>query len=337
MLVLAGCDLDNVPKDRPDPTGGAGGAGGTPTTTTAETVCDGECHVWKSFVFEGLSMYWIGEGTPPECPESAPEMGSLVHADPKPVPYICPTCSCAPSGCAMPDSTDVSAGTCAAGAPASLTWDSPGWEGNCTADGAIPPGAMCSGIPCTQSITFGPPVIEPCAPIAQGSEQPTEPVWGLTAQECILGPLTGDGCGESEACLPVPPSGFSFCMYRWGDDLDPEDCPAQYPAFFRMYFDHEDHRSCAPCTCSDPEGTECTALMSVFSDGGCKNLIGAITLSSAVGDGCMDLVPGTALGSKTGSLTLSKPGTCTPRGGSVGEVVPAMPVTLCCQQLELVP
>ncbi|MEZ4308532.1 MAG: hypothetical protein R3F14_10860 [Polyangiaceae bacterium] len=166
---------------------------------------------------------------------------------------------------------------------------------------------------------------------------PTDPLWGLTAQECILGPLSGAGCGASEACVPPPPDDFSLCLYRWGEDLGAEDCPAQYPRFFRMYGDLHDNRACAPCTCSEPEGTECTAIVSIFKDHSCGNLLGAITVSSAVGDGCMDLVPGTALGSKTGSLTLSKPGSCTPGGGSVGEVVPAMPVTLCCQELKLVP
>lgn len=316
---------------------GTAGTGGDifTTSTTGEggsgPVCDGECHLWKSALFEDLSMFWIGPGQAPPCPETAPAPGVTLHADPQPSPMTCPACSCAPSGCAVPEEMHVSAAKCPGIGAASIGWDSPGWEGACTSEGAIAPGLICSGVPCTQSVTIAAPAVGPCEAVSDGAEVKPDPAWGLTAQECILGPLGGEGCGGSEACVPSPPEGFALCLYRWGDDLTPDQCPAEYPRYLLTYADADDTRACEPCACAAPQGGECAAHVAVFSDGGCGAQVAAYTVTSAMVSACVDLPPGVGLGSKQGTLTVDHPGSCTASGGPVGSLAPALPLTLCCQ------
>ena len=351
LVLLAGCGRSGAREFDEGDEGGAagssttstgeGGSGGDIFDTTSSTggegggpTCDGECYLWKSLLFEDLAMLWIGSGEAPPCPDNAPAVGAVLHADPHPSPYTCPACSCIPGGCALPEETHVSAAKCPADGAASIAWDSPAWSGDCTAQGAIAPGLMCSGVPCTQSITIAAPKVEPCSPVSEGMEEPTDPAWGLSAQQCILSPLSGEGCGGSEACLQPPPEGFSLCLYRWGDALIPEDCPAEYPRFLVMYAHHDDTRACEPCACSDPQGAECSALVSMFTDGACGALLGSFPVSTALDEACFDLSPGVGLGSKAAALTVNKPGSCTPIGGPVGSVTPTTPLTLCCQKEE---
>lgn len=331
LLLLPGCGGGSE-YNPPRPT--EGGAAGSSTTSTGEggaPACDGECYPWKSALFDDLSMFWVGSGEPPPCPADAPAVGVTLHADPLPSPYECPACSCMPAGCALPEEMHVSAAKCPADGAASIAWDTAGWGGSCTADGAIAPGLDCGGVPCTQSITIAAPTVEPCVSVSQGTEIPTDPAWGLNAQECILGPLSDEGCGGSEACIQPPPEGFSLCLYRWGDDLSPEDCPAEYPRYLVMYADQEDTRACEPCGCSDPQGGECSAFVAVFADGACGAQLASATVPAGE-PACVDLPAGVGLGSKAGALTVNQPGSCTPIGGPAGGVMPTVPLTLCCQQ-----
>lgn len=307
-------------------TNNTGGEGG-------DAICNGECYPWKSALFEDLSLFWIGPpGEAPPCPETAPAVGTVLYAELQLAPPTCPACSCVPSGCALPEEMHVAAGKCVDAQDPSLSWSSPAWEGACTAEGAIAPGVLCGGEPCTQSLTIATPAVEPCEPVSDGAEVKPEPVWDLSAQECILGPPSGEGCDESEACLPPPPEGFSLCLYRWGDDLTPEHCPETYPRHLVMYADRDDTRACELCACSEPQGAECSALVSVFTDGACGALLGSYTVTSALDEACFDLPPGVGLGSKAGALTVSTPGSCVPSGGPVGAFAPAVPLTLCCQE-----
>lgn len=312
-------------------TGEAGSGGEIFTGSNSDLACDGECHLWKSVLFEDLAMFWIGQGDAPPCPVSAPVPGATLHADPQPSPMICPACSCSSSGCEVPQQMHVSAGKCPAIGAFSMPWDSPGWDGDCTSDGALSSGLSCLGVPCVQSITIDAPTAAPCEPVSAGAEVRPDPVWGTTAQECIMGPLTGDGCGGSEACVPPPPDGFSLCLYRWGDDLGPESCPAEYPRHLVLFAEHDDTRACDPCECTAPQGGECAALVSLYTNGVCGSLLGSFPVTSA-GPSCFDLPSGVGLGSKSAALTNNNAGSCTTSGGPVGEVVPAVPLTLCCQK-----
>ncbi len=309
-------------------TTGTGGAGG-------DAVCAGSCVAGKPAWFDGLSLFWIGapEEAPP-CSDIGLSEGSVGYADPI-APTTCPSCSCSPATCELPEVMHASAAKCpAVGAPA-IPFDAPaGWEGTCSAENAIAGGLQCSGVPCVQSLTISAPGVAPCQPVADGDPVIPLPAWGKVASECVIWPISGDGCATGEACTPPHPDGYAVCVYRHGDHSNDPGfaCPADYPRSLVVYASYEDTRSCEPCTCGDPEGAACTALVSAFKDGSCGGMLGSVTVSTAVNDACVDLPSGTALGSKTASLVLDQPGTCTPGGGSpAGTFEPADPMTLCCE------
>lgn len=357
LTVLAGCG-STIDADRPPPEGGAGGsststgedgtggaansggAGGTggvifgPTGGTGgASTCDGECWPWKPATFHGLSLFWIGTGEPPPCPaDVAPSVGLVGYAEPD-APFTCPSCSCSPAGCAMPGEMHVSAAACPAQGAPSFSWDSPGWDGACTAQGAIPAGVTCGGVSCTQSLTIGAPVVEPCPSVSEGIESFGPVSWGKAVEECILAPPTGEGCPGSEVCVPAVPDGFSLCLYHAGKDLTVEGCPDTYSRYVLVAANGEvdDTRACEPCSCSAPEGAACSALVSVYYDGACTTTLAAAT-ASLEDPACVDLpASGVGLGSKKATWTVQQPGTCASFGGPVGGVAPSIPVTLCCE------
>ena len=81
LLLLAGCGTAGTETPPVRAEGGAagssttsitgeGGTGGDVFTTSSGgegggPICEGECHLWKSALFEDLSMFWIGSGEPP--------------------------------------------------------------------------------------------------------------------------------------------------------------------------------------------------------------------------------------------------------------------------------
>lgn len=167
-----------------------------------------------------------------------------------------------------------------------------------------------------------------------GAESKPAPTWTERVQECIIGPLDGDGCPNGEACIPPLPDGFALCLYRFGDDLTAADCPAAYPSFHKVYAHGtvQDERACEPCSCGPPEGAACSALVSAFSDGNCGTMLGAVTVGLQ-DPGCVDLpASGVGLGSKEAVWMTQKPGTCVASGGSAeGGVEPVGAVMLCCE------
>lgn len=339
LLALAGCDSAGEAQGAAGSTtvssnGGEAGTGGTSgaggTSGTGGPTCEGVCKEKQPELYREVTLWWVGPSKDvPPCPDVAPAVGSLGYADPI-APFTCPSCSCAPAGCALPEHMHVSAAKCGSGEPASVEWDSPAWDGSCTAEGAIAPGMMCGGEPCVQSLTIGAPTVEPCQPVSEGAEDIPDPAFGLLARECILGPLDSEGCtSTSEACVPAPPMGFTLCVSREGDDPEPP-CPESYPYHYIVAAGKKDDRSCAPCSCGDPQGAACSALVQVFTDGSC----GAPILATTVVPGdpaCGDLPAGVGLGSKAAIWTGQTPGSCTPNGGPAGGIVLSSPQTLCCE------
>ena len=178
-----------------------------------------------------------------------------------------------------------------------------------------------------QSVTIDAPMIEPCKPTEQGEAHFPDPVWERMARECKI-KVDVDGCGEGESCAPVPPEGFALCLSVAGEGYE---CPAEYPEHSVVFDSIDDARACSPCACSDPEGADCAALVSVFADGACGALLGTYMITNE-GPSCHDLPSGVGLGSKEAVWTLDKPGTCAQSGGeALGELRPTGPVTFCCQ------
>ena len=331
LVLLAGCGRRG---DRVLNEGNEGGAAGSSTTaSTGEgggPQCAGVCKEKKPAFFEELSMWWLGPSEDAlSCPDVAPLVGSEGFADPI-APYTCPSCSCTPAVCALPEDIHVAAATCPGDGAPSIAWGSPAWGGMCTADGAIPPGQMCGGVPCAQSLKIGAASVEPCQAVEEGAESIADPAWGLMARECMIGPLTGEGCTTTgEVCAPAPPVGFTLCVHRPGDNSD-VPCPKSYPYRSVVYAGVHDDRSCAPCSCGDPQGAACSALVKAFTDGSCGAQIAAAAV--ALGDpACVDLPAGVGLGSKAATWMEQTPGSCTQSGGPVGGVVLSEPYTLCCE------
>lgn len=337
--VLLGCDGAGWTSTPLEGGGsGTGGSGGDlfSTTTTGgaggAAVCTGTCIAGKPAWFDGLSLFWIGApDEAPPCSDLGLTEGSVGYADPI-APITCPTCSCAPAECNLPEEMHASAAKCPAGGAASIPFDAPpGWEGTCNSDDPIPGGLQCSGVACVQSISVAAATVA-CKPVAD-SEPLIPPVaWGTVARECVIWPISGEGCATGEACVPVPAAGYAACLYRHGDhSSDPGfECPAAYPRSMVVYSSYADNRACAPCACGTPDGA-CEALISVYKDGACGQAAASVMVSTEQG-GCVDLLNGTALGSKSASLIFDQPGSCAPSGGALaGDLEPADPVTLCCQ------
>lgn len=299
-------------------------AGGAPS-------CDADCPAPP----EGWSppaLFAFGPFTEvPACPDVAPYPGIEAYADLQAAPATCPVCQCGPSEttCDLPLHWTAAAADCAGASGAEPTaFNAPaGWDGECT-PGGIAAGAQCGGAPCVQSLTVEPPSVAggDCAPQPVGPASAPPPAWGTRARECR--PAEAGACPEIPGEC-APPSGFSLCTHRSGD----VDCPDRYPHKQLFQQDAEDARACSPCTCGAPEGNTCTVLASAFQDGACGVIAGALLVTAAAGDGCVDIPPGLALGGKTAEIVATRDGACAPSGGEpLGDVTPSSPITVCCRQ-----
>ena len=321
---------------------GKGGTGGTPTTCDEGALFDGECNAAPPCCvngpkppFEGLS--WFKIVTEPDalgsCPESTTE-GLKAYAEMKPIePHVCGACSCSPAACTLPEGIHTNAAPCADadGSIAVPFGPDPagGWEGVCSEDGALPAGLQCAGEPCAQSVSVPTVPFAACTPASAPAAPFPEPTWGRMALQCKLDPLSGEGCGPGHVCAPMPPpEGFALCLHVKGEH---PTCPADYPAHMVFYTGVQDDRGCDACQCSAPEGGECMAIVSVFSDPVCGSFAGGVVVTDQEA-ACVDVVSGTALASMEASMVTGVPGACAQLGGApFGGLAPAGPLTLCCQ------
>lgn len=285
--------------------------------------------------FEGPSWVEIiaGPGAVGSCPEGTTP-GLEAYANMEPLePHACGACSCSPAACTLPEGIHTNAAKCADAdgslevplgpAPAS------GWEGVCSEEGALPAGIQCGGEPCAQSVSVPVLPVSPCMPQSGPAPPLPVPTWGKTALECKLGPLSAESCGPGEVCAPLPPpEGFALCVVAEGEQAT---CPAAYPVRSVFFRDVEDGRGCETCQCSPQEGADCLAIVSVFSDTACGAFAGGVVVTEQDAS-CFDVVPGTALASMEASMVVDVPGSCTATGGApFGGLLPADPITLCCQ------
>lgn len=324
----------------------------TPPSTTPVAIRDctsgaGACVEEAPDGWMGPNLYWIGPtGQQPPCPEVAPLPGTTLFSELGQVPHACPSCTCAPSetSCSSPTKWMVSGAKCssAEGAPqTSFEVGAPDWSGDCSTDNAIEPGAQCGGALCTQSLTVAAPeaVGAPCNPlVAEREDNPGPPwPWGRVAQECLVTPTETEACrgenGDEEGyvCIPVPGDLLACISLHHGDHEQEVDCPEFYSERHVMYGSAVDHRECAPCACSSPEGGECAVTVTAFADEACTDFVVGAVIFSSDEQACFDVPSGIALGSKAAEVKVATPGSCLPSGGEpIGEVEPADRVTLCC-------
>jgi hypothetical protein len=305
-----------------------------PPPPDAGETCSGECVPLAPAGWSDAMLLWSGPVfAVPECPDRAPSPAYQGWTDL--VSTGCDECSCeAPSGaCELPTTFVASSESCPGDGPGAVHtfFSAPDpWDGSCTAQGAIPAGQLCNGVPCVRSLTIDPLVIveSACAP-----SQRTVPKssWQTAAVACrgiAMPPCTDPGM----ICVPTaepPPEGFSLCIFNEGD----RDCPIAWPDKRVFYVDHDDSLVCTPCTCSAPMGGECSANVSVYQDNACSMSLVSYFTTSADPATCLGVSAGAALGSKSVSDVSYQAGSCTPSGGEpVGEPVPLEPSTFCCRE-----
>lgn len=271
----------------------------------------------------------------PACPEAAPEIVFDGQLAPEAAP-VCAACSCDPpvGSCSLPTTWTISSAPCAnPGGGVKTNFDPPvNWDGSCTTFGAVPAGKLCGGVPCVASVTVMPPMVEeqPCMPRG-GDPMPAAPrlvaegpFWTF-GRACARTPWPA--CAGGELCLPSSSSPFATCVMHAGE----MSCPDGWPDRHLLYGQVDDQRTCTECSCSLPTGAKCTVLATMYKDGACGTLVGAVTSSTDMAFGCVDVGAGSPIGSRSVPQSFYEPGTCESSGGEVvGELILADARTFCC-------
>lgn len=324
----------------PGPPGdaGSGGGGGGEGDAAADGpigACPGECSPGPPSGWDAPAIVWIGpEGEAPSCPGVASVLGYEGHADLE-APIACGACQCGPpeGSCHLPATLGAQSAGCGVSGAAQTSFDPPpGWEGGCTMHDAIAAGLACAGGPCVQSLTIAPLGLDEsgCAPFAAPAPGPSPPTWGAVARVCRGFP--GGPCDVSgDVCGPDLPPGFRRCVFHDGDVSCPGPIHGPYQERHVVHAGLSDTRQCSACACDPPEGSACLGSISIFSDDACSMSLVSSYLIDSSGPACIDLVNGSALGSKAATSPTFVPGACVPSGGEpIGSAEPQSPSTLCC-------
>jgi hypothetical protein len=92
------------------------------------------------------------------------------------------------------------------------------------------------------------------------------------------------------------------------------DCPSSYPNKHVFYSGLAPE--CAPCACDAPTDSACTGSIELYQDGSCGAPLGAAVSIDGTGPVCVDVPPGSALGSKSATKAFYNPGSCKASGGA---------------------
>jgi hypothetical protein len=311
----------------------------------AVDVCTGACVPTPDVLWGNPFLVWRGEQpSAPACPPQAPRKNMEQWYTPPPPP-TCGMCSCAPpmGMCTLPVTVTADAFLCGTSPGAGTPFDPPAlWDGGCTANDAISANLDCDGGPCVQSITIASPVLteEGCIASSEAPIKTADDPASWTFMMACDGTATGLCPGHDEVCVPaapVTPSGqperpagtWAHCVFRSGDEGTTE-CPSGYPSMHRVADSYDDTRGCSPCACGSPSGSTCATLVSFYEDGACSMPLASDTVTSA-GPMCLDVPPGSALGSKAATSPIYTAGSCTPSGGApTGTLTPVGFVIACC-------
>lgn len=332
VTLAVGCTLTAPVPGHSQPTTGS---------TTTSTGSAGDIDVQQTCCvesgqgpFNGPDYFLIRtEGDPKDqaqtCEQLGLEPGFTAYAEPIVPPSTCPACKCSSAACKLIEEMHASAAKCPGNGAASTDFSAlPGWEGTCDDSASIPADLQCNGVPCVESVTVSALTIDPCHPAQDGEPEIPAIAWGTSARECLLEDASGGGCGANKVCVRSVPPGYSVCQWAHGlhDCNDPE-----YPRRIVVYDDVKDDRACSTCACGDPQGAECVALITLYSDGACSSLAGAVKVAPDQ-PACVDVLSGSALSSKGAFFVSDTPGVCASSGGELtGGVALGDPLTLCCQ------
>ena len=321
VLVMVACG----PTETLAPNNDAG-----TSTNDAGKMCAGVCLPGPRPGWDGPFLLWTGkEADAPSCDDVAGGLGEVYHGYGYPAGTpLCGVCTCAPpsGSCELPTTLTTAAASCADNSPsiAHLSFDPPAdWTGACTAENAIPAGKLCGGVPCVQSITSAPLAMKQggCLPITAPNVKP--PLASAIFARGCAGDW-GPACtGSYEVCKPPAPGPeFKQCIFHEGDTAYSQ-CPPEYPNRNISYPDPTP--SCSPCACDAPMGSSCFSSIEVSAKSSCSAPLLPTILLHEEGATCVDLPPGSALGSKSATALDYSPGKCEPSGGKPVGVV------FCCQ------
>ncbi|MEO5731449.1 MAG: hypothetical protein ABIV93_30925 [Byssovorax sp.] len=278
--------------------------------------CAGVCLKAPPTAWFGPELVWMGdEAAAPACPESASIEAYTGHGY-LDGPIQCDACTCGPTSgsCELPATVTAASASCAGdGSGVAHTSSDPpdGWFGLCNGEDAIPAGKLCGGVPCVQSVTIAPltPKQTGCLPNENTNVSP--PPWNRFVRACAAaGPRPG--CTKSdEFCVPAAPGPeFKQCVASRRDDPALNECPPGYPE--RSVFYPGPAPKCAPCGCAAPTGSTCTGEIKLYQDGTCNTPLAPPVSVDATGPVCVNVPPGSALGSKAASKPSYTPGSCEP-------------------------
>jgi hypothetical protein len=296
--------------------------------------CTGQCLPGSPDGWSDAQLLWTGtEAEAPPCPDDALVIAYEGYAD-LTAPSTCAPCTCAPptGSCTLPATLTANDAPCEqmTSSTGHQPFDPPSpWDGTCTTHDAIPAAAVpCDSAPCIASMTIAPLVLAEteCAPAGQPAPTGGPVLWGTFARACTTAvPIPCDG--ESGVCIPSF-YGQAQCIYHEGDVACPGDF-SPYSEKHVFYASLDDTRSCTPCSCGTPVGSACEALVSVYSDT-CSTLLDATEIT-ATAPLCLDVPPGSGLGSKAATPATYTPGVCQASGGdAMGVAQPDAPSTFCC-------
>jgi hypothetical protein len=190
----------------------------------------------------------------------------------------------------------------------------------------IPPLAVADPPTCEPDLR-PPPKIEPA-------------YWSHSAFACIGG-TTGDCQDHGTFCGATAPAGFLECLIISGAKVE---CPPGWTDKHVMYPESTpitDTRGCEECTYNAPLGSKCSTTVAIYTDDccGCNNPGAPPPFAQTVdstGSKCLDVLSGSALGSKMATSPVYEPGLCEPSGGGhVGKAGVGTddynPETACCR------
>ncbi len=287
-----------------------------PAFCNGNGTCAGQC-ITTPHKSNGVHLLiWSGpEGTtPPECPDGAPlTFGGYLDTPPDTVTCSGP-CTCTPSqgACFPPVKIEANSASCPAAGPGVMhTPSSPPniWDGSCAA------GASVSSV---FSVSVGPALLSSDRGCAAASLNATE-IKGMTrVKECTTDTYTVEGTCPNldQLCTFKKVDGFEVCLYNFGDTSCPDSWPVKH-----LYY--EDYRACT-CECGDPVGDSCSTTVTLFADDACTQPIGSTPITTDDPTVCVDVPPGSALGSKSATLPNYQAGTCSPK------LTKSVISTLCC-------
>lgn len=312
--------------------------------------CDGFCAPGPSGPSAGLFDHvpitlFVGpnDGTPLECPSSAPTEKWRLYDELVAPPAACEACSCEASKgeCLQPpEKIEIHAGACGESGVASSPFDGPAnWTGTCSSEGGLSAGVMCGSEPCAQSAWASPlnaPSGDSCKPTISIPSATKEFSWKTRAIACEANTQNGACNSITQYCAAEPGPEWATCVYAEGD-YELNDCPNEYNASVHHFYPYEplDGRECSECSCGAPIGSACIGNLRVYEDATCAKEFANAPLGS-MGEGCVNIIPAArTVGAKRVTDLAYLPGTCGPIGGEPkGTASPSTgkAVTFCCMK-----